>query len=137
MLLTQQTPGRNALEAEHLPELAAPRPVAESLEVAVMEALDSKAKLFKAFADPIRLAIMEQLRVGERSESEIAEAVGCSGPRLAHFFACLQSFGLIQSHEQAGETLYSLCNTRILTVLDAGDDLLAGHAEEVYRCPRI
>ncbi|MBI3911439.1 MAG: winged helix-turn-helix transcriptional regulator [Armatimonadetes bacterium] len=98
---------------------------------------DLKAKLFQGFADPIRIAILELLREREMCVSEMAEAVGCSQPRISNHLACLRWCQFVQTRKEGNQVIYSLHDDRIRKILELADDLLAANAEQVYRCIRI
>jgi len=98
---------------------------------------DLKAKLFQGFADPIRIAILELLRERERCVTEIAEAIGCSQPRISNHLACLRWCQFVQTRKEGNQVIYSLRDDRVRRILELGDELLAANAEQVYRCIRL
>ena len=64
------------------------------------QSLALKAKLFRGFADPSRLAIVEALRRGSRSVSEIVEITGLTQPNTSNHLACLLDCGLVERGQQ-------------------------------------
>lgn len=56
-------------------------------------ALALKAKLFRGFADPSRLSILEALRDGSLSVGEIATATALSQPNVSNHLSCLLDCG--------------------------------------------
>ena len=99
-------------------------------------ALGLKAKLFRGFADPSRVAILEELRGGERTVSEIVAATGLSQPNASAHLACLKDCGLVESRQEGRYVWYRLADERVDELLRAAEDILAGVAERVYACSR-
>lgn len=95
-----------------------------------------KAKLFRGLADPSRLALLEALRAGERTVSELTEATGLSQPNASSHLACLRDCGLVLSRQEGRFVYYSLADERIDAALRAAEVILAGVAERMYACTR-
>ena len=70
------------------------------------EALDLIATRFRALAEPLRLRILDTLRGGELSVSELAISVGTTQPNVSKHLKVLQESGMI-SRRQEGNTVYS------------------------------
>ena len=95
-----------------------------------------KAKLFRGFADPSRLTILEALRGGPRSVNEVVSATGLAQPTVSGHLACLYECGLVYREQQGRYVYYSLSDKRVDTLLRMGDELLADVAKGVYECTR-
>ena len=95
-----------------------------------------KAKLFNGFADLSRLAILETLRAGPQSVSELVEATGLSQSNASNHLACLHDCGLVAREQRGRYVYYRLSDDRVGTFLGLADELLADVAEGVYRCTR-
>lgn len=95
------------------------------------------AKLFKGFADPLRIAILRLLREGERSVGEIVEALGCSQSRISNHLACLRWCNFVQTRQERSQVFYSLRDQRVKAMVDLADELLRANAERVSSCVRI
>lgn len=63
---------------------------------------------FKALGDPVRLAIVRQLRDGERCACELAETVDVSSPLLSHHLKTLRQSGLITATKRGRWVDYML-----------------------------
>ena len=98
--------------------------------------LSLKAKLFRGLADPSRLAILEALRSGERTVSEVVEATGLSQPNASGHLSCLKECGLVTSRQEGRFVYYRLANERVVELLRQAEGILAGVAEQVYACTR-
>jgi DNA-binding transcriptional ArsR family regulator len=100
------------------------------------QATTLKAKLFRGFSDPSRLSILEVLREGPRTVSEIVAATNLSQPNVSNHLACLRDCDLVITQQQGRYTQYQLADERIARILDYADGLLADVAHGVYQCTR-
>jgi DNA-binding transcriptional ArsR family regulator len=106
--------------------------------VAVIQdlSLSLKAKLFRGLADSSRLAILEALRGGEKTVSDVVAATGLSQPNASTHLACLKDCGLVESRQEGRYVFYRLADARIEGLLRGAEEILAGVAERVYACTR-
>ena len=95
-----------------------------------------KAKLFRGFSDPSRLAILEALRAGALSVNEVVAATGLAQPTASGHLACLYQCGLVSREQQGRHVYYQLADKRVEEILRLGDALLADMAKGVYECTR-
>lgn len=95
-----------------------------------------KAKFFRGLADMSRLALLEALRDGEKSVSELVAITGLSQPNVSHHLACLKDCGLVVSRQEGRFVYYALADPRVEDVLRYAEDILADVAEQIYACPR-
>jgi ArsR family transcriptional regulator, cadmium/lead-responsive transcriptional repressor len=95
-----------------------------------------KAKLFRGLADPSRLLIVEALRDGERTVSQVVEDTGLSQPNASTHLACLQDCGLVSRRQQGRFVYYGLPDPRMEQVLQAVEGILSDVGNNVYRCTR-
>ena len=58
-------------------------------------ALRARAAVHAALAEPARLAVVDELLVGDRSPGELADALGVPGNLLAHHLNVLERAGLV------------------------------------------
>lgn len=98
--------------------------------------IDLQAKLFRGFADPSRLSILEALREGERTVSDLVEATGFTQPNVSNHLSCLRDCGLVTARQQGRFAYYSLSDERVARLLLLADELLADVAKGVYECTR-
>lgn len=99
-------------------------------------ALSLKAKFFRGLADPSRLAIIEALRQGEQTVSQVVEATGLSQPNASGHLACLKDCGLVSSRQQGRFVYYALADRRIEVMLGTVESMLADVATRMYECTR-
>ncbi len=99
-------------------------------------AVDLQAKLFRGFGDPSRLGILEALRDGPLTVSEIVEATGLSQSNTSNHLACLRECGLVTAGQEGRFVYYQLSDKRVGQILELADELLADVAKGVYECTR-
>ena len=102
----------------------------------LFEATDLKAKLFRGFADSSRLSILEALRHGPRSVSEIVEETGLGQSNVSNHLSCLRDCGLVVCEQQGRYVHYQLSDERVEMFLQLAEELLADVARGVYECTR-
>lgn len=100
------------------------------------QATDLKAKLFRGFADPSRLSILEALRDGAQTVSQVVEATGLSQSNVSNHLSCLRGCGLVVSEQDGRFVHYQLSDPRVETLLQLAEELLADVARGVYECTR-
>lgn len=106
------------------------------LTMARPEAVTIKAKLFRGFADPSRLAILDALRARPMTVGEIVKATGLTQPNASNHLACLHDCGLVVRSQDGRYVRYRLSDRRVAALLHLGDVLLADVARGVYECTR-
>ena len=98
--------------------------------------IDLQAKLFRGFADPSRLSILEALRDGERTVSELVETTGLTQPNVSNHLSCLRDCGLVAAEQRGKFVFYRLSDARVNELLTLAETLLADVARGVYECTR-
>lgn len=100
-------------------------------------ALALKAKLFRGFADPSRLSILEVLRPGPLTVGEIVEATELSQPNASNHLSCLYDCGLVERTQQGRYVSYRLRDERVVQLLELADEVLSDVARGIYECTRV
>ncbi|BAU15842.1 ArsR family bacterial regulatory protein (plasmid) [Leptolyngbya sp. NIES-3755] len=95
---------------------------------------DLKAKLFRGFSDPSRLSILNALRNGPVTVSEIVHRTGLSQSNVSNHLSCLRCCDLVVREQQGRFMYYELADVRIAKLLDLADELLADVAQGVRQC---
>ena len=96
-----------------------------------------QAKLFRGFADPSRLSIMETLREGEMTVTEIVETTGLGQSNISNHLACLRDCGLVTAEQEGRYVRYRLSDPRVEQLLALADELLGDVAKGVYECTHL
>jgi DNA-binding transcriptional ArsR family regulator len=99
-----------------------------------LQKLTLKAKLFRGLGDSTRLSILESLRAGEKSTSQIVEEVGQSQSNVSNHLACLLDCGLVKNRRQGRNIYYSLSDKKVSKLLEESDAILFEIAREIYEC---
>ncbi len=96
--------------------------------------LSLKAKLFRGLGDSTRLSILECLRKGEKTTSEIVEEIGQSQSNVSNHLSCLLDCGLVQNRRQGKNIFYSMSNKNVYELLEQSDAVLLDIAKGIYEC---
>lgn len=81
-----------------------------------------KARMLKALAQPIRLALVDCLQDGERCVCNLAEIVGAERSNVSRHLAVLVNAGVLTCRKKGVMTLYRLktpCLLKVFGCLDA------------------
>jgi len=100
------------------------------------QAIGLKAKLFHGFSDPSRLSILETLRAGPLTVTQIIEMTGLSQSNVSNHLGCLRDCGLVTREQQGRFVHYQLSDERVIALLRLSDELLADVARGTYECTR-
>ncbi len=76
------------------------------------------ASVCKGLADPKRLLILNALRDGERSVSEICDETGIAQANVSQHLAVLRDRGLVMSRRHGQFVFYSVASPKIIEALD-------------------
>jgi DNA-binding transcriptional ArsR family regulator len=101
------------------------------------ELLELIAGRFKALAEPARLRILNALREGEKTVSELMEATGFGQANVSKHLHMLHSMGFVERRKEglhvhyrlADESVFQLCDIvcgRLAYQADARDRILQG-----------
>ncbi|MCX9080901.1 MAG: metalloregulator ArsR/SmtB family transcription factor [Candidatus Methanoperedens sp.] len=100
------------------------------------EKLKIKAKFFRGFADPTRLAILECLRDGEKIVTEIAQETGQSQSNISNHLSCLLECGLLKNRREGKNISYSIRNETVKELMENSDIVLSEIYQEIFECIR-
>lgn len=100
------------------------------------ERLKIKAKFFRGFADPTRLAILESIRDGEKTVSEIVQETGQSQSNVSNHLSCLLECGLVKNRREGKNIHYSIRNAKVEALLESSDIVLSEVYKEIFECTR-
>lgn len=77
-----------------------------------------KAELCKTFADPKRLAIINELRGGEKTVGEIAQALSIQHAVASRHLALLRNRGVVLPRREGTSVYYCLSDPSIIAACD-------------------
>ncbi len=89
------------------------------------------ASVCKGFADPKRLILINALRDGERSVSELCDLTGIAQSNASQHLSILKSKGLVTSRRDGQRVFYTVTSPAINEALD----LLRGVIAEQMKLP--
>jgi DNA-binding transcriptional ArsR family regulator len=75
--------------------------------------LERVAALFKAFAEPGRLAILQELKSGERSVSELVDALPTSQANVSKQLKLLHAAGVVSRRKEGTLALYQIADPMV------------------------
>jgi ArsR family transcriptional regulator len=90
-----------------------------------------KADLFKVLSNPLRIQILDTLRLGEQSVNYIADWLDVEPSSVSQQLAVLRSRSLVTSRKQGNYVFYSVKDPALFKVLDAALEVFNNHLVEV------
>lgn len=88
-----------------------------------MNSTKQSAERFKVLAADARLAIIEQLKEGPKSVTELAEGLGISQPAVSQHLRVLKAAGLVEDRKDGYWVYYSLRPGRLIDYKRALDEV--------------
>ena len=89
-----------------------------------------KAELCKTFSDPRRLIIINELRHGERTVSELVQLLEAPQAVVSRHLAILRDRGVVNFHRAGTRVYYSLTDLKIIEACDLVHDILLNQLEK-------
>lgn len=86
--------------------------------------LERVADLFRAFAEPTRLAIVQELKAGELSVSEIVGLLPTSQANISKQLKVLYDAGLLTRRKQGTQVLYAIAEPMVFELCRIACDKL-------------
>jgi DNA-binding transcriptional ArsR family regulator len=83
-----------------------------------------KAEFFKVLAHPMRLAILEYLRTGEKSVNELQVLLATDQPSVSQQLARLRNGNLLLSRKDGTTVYYSVRDPLIFDLMDVAREIL-------------
>lgn len=88
--------------------------------------LELHAATCRTLAHPTRLGIIEALRKGECSVSDLVRTVGTSAANLSQHLAAMREAGVVQARRQGRYVFYRIGDARILKAFQLMREVLLG-----------
>ena len=93
------------------------------------ELLELVAERFKALAEPARLRILNALRQGEKTVSELMDATGFGRANISKHLQMLHSLGFVERRKEGVFAYYSLADESVFELCDIVCGRLAAEAD--------
>lgn len=85
-----------------------------------MSDVEAAAELLKAFAHPLRLAIVLEVQHGERCVHDLTDALDAAQPLISQHLKILRQAGVLVGRRRGREIAYSIADHHVMhIVLDA------------------
>lgn len=81
-----------------------------------MSDLEAPANLLKAFAHPLRLAIVLEVRGGERCVHDLVESLGATQPLVSQHLKVLKTAGVLTGRRRGKEIAYSIADEHVVHI---------------------
>lgn len=89
-----------------------------------------KADFFKTLGHPARIRVLEILREGEASVSELLAQVELEPSHLSQQLGVLRRAGLVQSRKEGSSVHYSVADPRVFDLLRTAREILSATLKE-------
>ena len=96
-------------------------------------ALELKAEILKALAQPTRLRILEFLRDGEKCICEIVPAVGGEQSNISRHISLMQKSKLVATRKDGVKVMVKVRDLKIFSILDQVSGILRSQMSEQTR----
>lgn len=94
------------------------------------DVLDLVAERFKALAEPARLRILNTLRAGEMTVSDLMEETGLGQANVSKHLRLLHDLGFVERRKEGLYAWYSLAGEDVFRLCDIVCGRLAAEADE-------
>lgn len=96
-----------------------------------------KAAFFRALAHPLRIQVLELLRGGPLSVTQIQEATGAPASSVSQQLAVLRGRGVVATERRGTTIIYEVADTELFELLDVARHLLNAHLTETIDMLRL
>ncbi len=94
------------------------------------EMIDAVAGRFRVLSEPIRIRILQGLRDGERTVSELTRDLEMSQPNASKHLRILQDAGLVARDQRGNSVYYSIADESIFELCEVVCDSLGARFRE-------
>ena len=82
-----------------------------------------KSEFFKALANPLRIRILDELRDGELTVTELRVRLNVEATNVSQQLAILRSKNMVEGRKQGSNTYYSCTDPKIFQLLDVAKEI--------------
>jgi DNA-binding transcriptional ArsR family regulator len=86
-----------------------------------------KAELFKALSHPVRIRILELLRFGELTVSELQARLGIEASSVSQQLATLRTRRIVVGRKEGANVFYRIVDPQVFAVLDVARAMFDRH----------
>ena len=101
------------------------------------EVIKLQAELCKSLADPKRLHMIQELRGGERTVSELSEALGLKQSNTSQHLAILRKVGIISPRKDGSTVYYKIVSPKIAEACDLVHEVIAEQLKNSQRLSNL
>jgi DNA-binding transcriptional ArsR family regulator len=96
-----------------------------------------KAEFFKALGNPLRVRILELLRGGPMSVTQIQEATETPGSSVSQQLAVLRGRGIVATERRGTTIIYSVADAELFELLDVARRIFNAHLADTVDMLRL
>jgi DNA-binding transcriptional ArsR family regulator len=96
-----------------------------------------KAEFFKALAHPLRIGILELLRSGPLSVTQIQEATGVPGSSVSQQLGVLRGRNILSTERHGTTIIYSVADPELFELLDVARRIFNARLSETIDLLRL
>jgi len=96
-----------------------------------------KAEFFKALAHPLRIRILDLLRAGPLSVTQIQEATGAPASSVSQQLAVLRSRNILATERRGTTIIYRVPDPELFELLDVAKRLFNSHLRHTIDMLRV
>jgi DNA-binding transcriptional ArsR family regulator len=96
-----------------------------------------KAEFFKGLAHPLRIRILELLRNGPLSVTQIQEATGAPGSSVSQQLAVLRGRSILATERHGTTIIYSVADGELFELLDVARRIFNAHLSDTIDLLRL
>ncbi len=76
------------------------------------------ASACKMFSHEVRLKIIDELREGEKTVTELADSTGLNQPNISQHLAKMREKNFVETRQEGTQIYYSIANEKIFEAID-------------------
>ena len=103
----------------------------DPLAVGREKLVEFKAEFFKALAHPIRIRILDELRDGELTVSEIRDHLDIELPNVSQQLAVLKAQQLVVARKQGNNIYYACVDPTVFKLLDVAKKIFSNRLADL------
>jgi len=102
-----------------------------------LELVKPYSLFFKALANAARMGIINVLRDGPKSVTEICRELGFEQTMVSHHLKCLSFCGFVKSEKHGKNRVYSINEETVIPLLRIVDKHLGRYAANLFECEAL